>query len=417
MTPVRSEPERRESIDALRQILVGREHALLGEIETRLTSVEHQLGDEEALAGAITPLMHTAIRRQIHDARDEMIEALYPIIGALIGRSVGEAMRDLARQVDARVRHGFDPRLWWWRLRARVGGVPGDAIGLRAYLPFQVTDVFFIHRESGLLIHHAARREQATEDSEILSGMLTAIRDFVHDAFGSAAEGQLDEIQYGRQHIVLEAGRFTFLAVVVDGIEPPAFRADLRELLQAVERDHTAALRNYAGNAAVLAPAQPTLESVLATGQPRPLTRQQKLLLAGLAGFAVIAVLGLGSIAVLTWRALNPPPLPAPLIIAAPTPVPPTPVVLTVLPPTPPPTPAPLGSMRSDYWLRERPVAGAPAVAFARSGQAVEILRRQGDWLLVRRTAADGTAQGWVAAKGVADGGAPKTPTALPDND
>jgi hypothetical protein len=384
----------REPLESLRQILVGRENARLDVVEARLSSIEHHVGDDEALATAITPLMTTAIRRQIQDARAEMVEALYPIIGALIGRAVAESMRDLARQVDARMRQGVDPRLWWWRLRARLGGVPEDALSLRAFLPFRVAEVFAIRRESGLLLAHASRQPQAEADSAIIGSMLTAIRDFAGDVLAARDESELDEIQYGQQHILIETGRLMYLAVVTEGVEPPGFRAELREHVHAIEQDRRAALQVDTVDASDWEPVQPRLRAILDTGQPRPLNRPQKLLLVGLVLGILAAIVVLSGTCFLLWRALRPVPPPAPA------PAPAIVVVVTATPgPTTPPTPARLGAISGHVWAHEGPAGETPRMRVVRSGQVVEILDASGGWLLVRWTSGvGGELRGWVPA-------------------
>lgn len=41
-------------------------------------------------------------------------------------------------------------------------------------------------------------------------------------------QGQLDEVQYGTRRILIEAAHYSYLAVVVDGVEPPGFRSAMR---------------------------------------------------------------------------------------------------------------------------------------------------------------------------------------------
>jgi hypothetical protein len=412
-------PARNENaaIESLRQILVGRENARIDGVEARLGSVEDQVGDEEALARAITPLMHTAIRRQIQDARAEMIEALYPIIGALIGRAVTEAMRDLARQVDGRMRQGVDPRLWWWRVRARLGGVPDDELSLRAVLPFQVNEVFLIHHETGLLLLHASRQATSTADSEIISGMLTAIRDFASEAFGYGETGELDEIQYGRHRILIETGRLSYLAVAADGVEPPGFRAELRNHIHAIERDHGALLRDYTGDAAPLAPLQSTLAPVLESGQARPLSRTQKWLLAGAGAGIIVAITGVFGTGFLFWRVLRAEPAARPAVV----PVIHVIVTATAAPSVPTPDPTvqlptvQRGVMLGNAWAREGPSDDAPPMRVVRIGQEVQVLDAADDRLLVRWiSGVGGELTGWVVAEQVQlDGStAPTTPAA-----
>ena len=113
---------------------------------------------------------------------------------------------------------------------------------LRDALPFQVAEIFLVHRESGLLLLHSVAGPiadpalpTAEDNADLVSGMLTAIRDFAQDAFGRGQEGQLDEIQYGNRRILIEACQHVYLAAVVDGIEPAGFRAKLRERTVEVE--------------------------------------------------------------------------------------------------------------------------------------------------------------------------------------
>jgi hypothetical protein len=92
-----------------------------------------------------------------------------------------------------------------------------------------------IHRETGLLLRHVTSEPEALPDSDLVSGMLTAIRDFVGDAVGGDPESDvdLDAIQYGAEAIL---GGRDGLALglhhwVVPGgaqrLEPDARRADL----------------------------------------------------------------------------------------------------------------------------------------------------------------------------------------------
>ena len=178
----------------------------------------------------------------------------YPIIGQLAIGAVSEAVQDLARKVDAQVRRSFDFRALWWGICARLGGASQAETSLRALLPFEVNGVFLIHRETGLLLWHVSREPEAAQDSDLVSGMLTAIRDFAQDAFGRGKEGQLEEIEYGDWRILLEAARHAYLAVVVSGVEPPGCRAEMRECIIEVEHCLAEVLHHYDGDPTAIAP-------------------------------------------------------------------------------------------------------------------------------------------------------------------
>ena len=149
------------SLESLRGILFGQYRQQIAELEAELDDLERRMADEDALIATIAPVIGDVMRRKIRDARDEMIEALYPIIGQTVVRAVGEAIRDLVRNVDAQMRRSLSLGTIWQRLRARARGVSSAEMVLRESLPFQVAEVFLIHRETGLLLRHISHDPDA----------------------------------------------------------------------------------------------------------------------------------------------------------------------------------------------------------------------------------------------------------------
>ncbi|MGD1994586.1 MAG: SH3 domain-containing protein [Anaerolineae bacterium] len=411
------QPRADPSLEDLREILFGRYRQRMAELEAELDDLERRVSDEDALIGLVAPILGDAIRRRIRDARDEMIEALYPIIGQTVVRAVSEAMRDLARTVDARTRASFSPPILWRRLKARLSGVSSAEMALRESLPFAVAEVFLIHRETGLLLHHVSHGPDASSDRDLISGMLTAIRDFAQDAFGRGEEGQLDEVQYGEWRILIEAARHAYLAVVVDGIEPPGFRAEMRQRIIEVEHTYEKILRHYEGDSAPLAPVEGSLRSLIAAAEPRALSPVQKRVLAGAFGLAVVCLamgcLGGGW----AWRVVRATPTPMPVAVAptptftaTPSPSPTATVTATPSPthtltpsptrtPEPTPTSAPvIGLVTGNVWLRGGPSAGSPRLGvILERGQTVELLAVFGEWYQVHWAPEAGAeVTGWV---------------------
>ena len=305
-------PQADPSLEDLRQILFGQQVARL---EGELDDLEQRLADRDALIALVAPVLSDAIRRKIRDAREEMIEALYPVIGQAVVRAVSEAIRDLARKIDAQMRTSMAPRALWRRLRARLSGVSASEVALRESLPFEVAEVFLIHRETGLLLQHLSREPDASPDSDLISGMLTAIRDFARDAFGRGREGQLDEIQYGQRRILIEAARYAYLAVVVDGIEPPGFRAEMRERIIEIDHAHERTLRRYEGDPTPLAPAEASLRSLLRAAEPYRLSTVQKRVLAGAMGLTIVCLAGACLGGGWIWRTARRTPTPLPVAV------------------------------------------------------------------------------------------------------
>jgi hypothetical protein len=335
-------PSAAAPLESLREILVGDDRRRVAELQARVSDLEDQVTDRDALVALIAPVLADLIRLKIRDAREEMIEALYPIIGQVVVRAVGEAVRDLARTIDARMRRSLSPRLLWRRFRGRLSGISGGEMALREALPFAVSDILLIHRETGLLLRHVTDDPEALPDSDLVSGMLTAIRDFVGDAFGRHEEGDLDAIQYGEQRVLIETSQHAYMAVVIEGIEPAGFRARMRQAVIEVSSAYEGVLRDYEGDSSPLEPVDDRLRIFFGAAEPPELVTP-KWAMAGAAGLLLVCVIGACLAGRWVWQSARAAPTPLPTHTALPTHtlVPPSPTWTATLTPTATATPVP----------------------------------------------------------------------------
>ena len=300
-------------LEHYRQRLRGLEQETI-DAQQKLQVLEHRLNDTTALKEAITPIIAASIQSKIREApyemaealspiiadalrssiaesREAMIEALYPITGKLVQRAVSEAMRDLARKIDEQMRTTFNFASILQRVRMMLGLAPSSESMLRDLLPFQVEEIFLIHRQTGILLRHetaAALRaganknasdpaqtaqaepqtqaETQQQDNQLIGSMLTAIRDFVNDVFGRGEQGQLTEVQYGDKLILLEAAHFCYLAVVITGVEATGYRAQMREVIFAIDNEHLRSLREFSGDTSLFANTSEQLKKLYIAG-------------------------------------------------------------------------------------------------------------------------------------------------------
>jgi len=96
---------------------------------------------------------------------------------------------------------------------------------------FAISDLFLVYVD-GRLVKSVSFETQLREnmDEDIMSGMLTAITDFIKDSFKEDS-GALKTLQYGKMTIFLERGVGMYLAVVFHGTPPPELREKMRFLL------------------------------------------------------------------------------------------------------------------------------------------------------------------------------------------
>lgn len=237
----------------------------------------------DEMAEALGPVMGEAIRVQIRDSRDDMVEALYPVIGETVQKAVSEFAREFQRNIDARMKSAFGPKGMLRTTMARLRGVSPSELALRDSLPFSIKEIFLIQHGSGLLIAHSHHSSAETADSDLISAMLTAIRDFAQDSFGHGnKDDELEEVQYGDQRIIIVSGRAAYLAVVTTGVEPEGFHASLRTFISDLHVRHEKPLRQFNGDPTMLPNLQPKIALLVAetTGsstEKKPMSRRTKI--------------------------------------------------------------------------------------------------------------------------------------------
>ncbi|MEM7033568.1 MAG: hypothetical protein AAF629_28725 [Chloroflexota bacterium] len=329
-----------QSVDLLREILFSQYRERITELEDEIQGLERRLQDKQALVQTISPIVGEAIREKIRNAREEMIEALYPVIGETITRAVSEAIRDLARNIDAQMRQRFTPMSVGRQLEAQAKGISSAEMVLRDAIPFDVAEIYLIHRETGLLLWHISREPDVSPDSDLISSMLTAIADFAQDAFGQNQEGNLDEIQYGDRRILIEDSRHAYLAVVVDGIEPTGYRSEMRQLVIEVDADYEEPLTEYDGDATTFEAVSPTLRPLMRSTKIAEMTTTQKRVLLGMSAGLLLCILGSCVVGLWGWRTVNRLTAPVTIIMQvtttpSDTPLPATPTATHTVTPTP----------------------------------------------------------------------------------
>ncbi|NJN94649.1 MAG: SH3 domain-containing protein [Anaerolineales bacterium] len=421
-----------EALDELRTVLL-KPDALIDKISPVIADIlEEQIAQSsDEIARALAPVIGEALRRQVYQAREDIIDALYPVIGQTINKAMGEAIQELAKTVDTRLREGVrqNPVRRWV---ARAQGVSSAEYNLRAALPFSIKEIFLIQRDSGLLIHHISADPEPAENRDLVSGMLTAIRDFAREAFGRDTSGELGAIEYESLHILLQAGGAAYLAIVLDGVEPAGFREKMRQALIPIHQKHYESLKNFDGSDdkliktadKILMAAFPVARSSSKRG---PLSAFQRFLLFGMGGLIILPPLLLcggwiwhveSSLVALAQPSPTPTatytptptsthtptvtptptytvtptptsthtPTPTPTNTSTPTPKPPTATSTPRPTATFTPTPSPFtGVMVGNVFLRDLPSDDAERTSLvAPLGAPIEVLAQFGKWYRIR---------------------------------
>lgn len=200
-----------------------------------------------AIANAIAPEMGIAIKQQITLERDAMVDALYPVIGSTIAKYMAEAIRSINEKIE----NSLSPQGIIRKFRAKLQGVSEAELILKEAMPFSVQAIFLIHKSSGLVIGEVQSGSQHLE-SEMVAGMLTAIRSFVNDCIAHTGDSEVHTIEYGNSKIILEVAGYCYLAAVIDGEPPQSFIRKMQQTLAAIIQNYGESVESFEGDSTTI---------------------------------------------------------------------------------------------------------------------------------------------------------------------
>ncbi|KAA3608736.1 MAG: OmpA family protein [Planctomycetota bacterium] len=275
-------PNAQDELERLRELILG--NAAPERIQKELDRLRARLDDQGIRAEEISRALPAAIRRST--ARDEQLsqalgqtiegaldasvrrnpkpiaEAIFPIIGPAIRKAIANAIRGMVQGINQTLEHSLTPRGLRWRWESWRTGVPFAQIVLLKSLVYRVEQVFLIHRETSLLLHHVAADDVRLGHPEAVPAMVSVIQDFVGDSFSEA--GGLQQFEVGEVSVLTEHGPEAYLAVVVRGIPPAShLRERMNRALERVHLEFGAQLGNFQGDSDPFADTETHLESCL----------------------------------------------------------------------------------------------------------------------------------------------------------
>jgi outer membrane protein OmpA-like peptidoglycan-associated protein len=272
-------------LSELRDLLFGSERRQLEELRRRLDT--HEITPEELaeklpqaiaqraardrqLAIALAPTVETAISESVRRNPREIATAIFPVLGPSIRKAIAETMAGLVNTINRAIEHSLSPRGIRWRVESWRTGVPFAQIVIRHALVYRVEQVFLVHGETGLLLAHVP--EGAEENADLISGMLTAISDFVNDSFEPKQTGELRAFAAGDLTVLVEPGPQAYIAAVVRGQPPETLPFKLQTTLETIHLQWSNPLGAFEGDCAPFATTRPLLEdcveTVLSTDRP-----------------------------------------------------------------------------------------------------------------------------------------------------
>lgn len=286
--PVDPAAQRRSSDDQplaeLRAILLGPDRAAWETLRQRLDNPNRRAEDvagvlaeavrlrsrlhaDVKLRRALQPVIEEALQLSVQSNPRMLADALFPIFGKAIRKAITSELDGMLQSLSQTLEQRFSWRSLQWRWESfRSGRGYAEIVLLRSLL-YRVEQVFLIHRNSGLLLQHvgapAADSPSDTRDPEMVSGMLTAIQDFVRDSVSGMEGENLETVRLGEVEVMLAYGPDAILAGFVRGVVPRKLSRVFQDTLDAIEQQKVEALRSFSGDTSRFDACRPQLQACL----------------------------------------------------------------------------------------------------------------------------------------------------------
>ena len=244
----------RDELLALRERVHDPAHRArdVGEVLPEAVQLRSADGTDETFIDAFRPTVERTLKESVQRDPQVIADALFPAMGPAIRRAITEYFRQLMQSFDQAMQHSFSVQGVKWRFEALRTGKPFTEIVLLHSLVYRVEEAFLVHRETGLILQHLAAPEARQKDPDMLSGMYTAVKDFMADALGSGAgsDGEALQARMGEDWLRAVLGPKAALAVICRGEPPASLDLKLSEVLEYIHSAYGAQLDRFKGDTA-----------------------------------------------------------------------------------------------------------------------------------------------------------------------
>ncbi len=213
-------------------------------------SIKKLISSNQVSLDDIIPFIEQAIQASIKANPQKFANILYPVMLPAIRKAVAEDIKRMLDSVSSSVDNSFSAKRIGWRLQSIFSGKSYGEIVLSHAFIYRVREVFLIHTETGLLLSDVKdERGGLSNNADMVSSMLTAIKDFAQDSLKvDRSRSDLNTIQMGEYTIWIETGPYAIVAAIIEGRAPEELKVTLKEAVEAVHVNFDHELTSFDGD-------------------------------------------------------------------------------------------------------------------------------------------------------------------------
>lgn len=236
-----------EKLQLLRDILLVDDRTVADAITQRIETITETIETKEKLSEKVDPIIEEklkafvadiptrlgpaitkTLKEEVANSKDAVVEALYPIMGQMIKKYIAAELKRFSEEVNNKVNNAFSFETVRRKIRAKFSGKSESEVLLSELDRPVINEIFAIQKGSGILL--GSYNPNSMVDKDMVSGMLTAIKSFVEDAFQGETQN-LESIDYETYSIHIQNFHSYYIAVVISGTYTNSFENKLENSL------------------------------------------------------------------------------------------------------------------------------------------------------------------------------------------
>ena len=253
-----------EMLDTLKNLLIKPEKKQIQRIESRLDdpmvrakeisqslpeAISLSVLSSDKISRVLQPVIDDSIKTSVKNNPQALADALAPALGPGIRKAITSTIMGMLQSLNQVLNHSFSIQGLKWRFEAFRTKKQFAEIVMLHTLVYQVEQIFLIHRESGIVLEHVVAKDIMIQDPDLVSGMLTAIQNFVNDSFHTDAQDNLETLRMGSDRSVwIENGERALIAAVIRGTPPLDLRIRYREMVEEIHIKAGSFLEKFNGD-------------------------------------------------------------------------------------------------------------------------------------------------------------------------
>ena len=243
------EENKSQQMHQLRELVLGKDNSQVQDTlklharEVVSDVLSEALYDRQKKDGSvnqvIVPIVEKSVEKSVSHHSEQFVGYLYPLVGRLVRKSVSAFLNEFLTKTNELIENSLTIKGLKWRFKAWQAGISFSQYVASQTFVYRVEQVFLIHRETGILLNSVSLSQHASADADMVSGMLTAINDFVSDSFTNTdAQGEqhLDVIKTDDFSLYIKQGPNALLVAAVTGNMPQSVTEQWQHTLEYIHK-------------------------------------------------------------------------------------------------------------------------------------------------------------------------------------